>query len=141
MNESGEASMTDADDPAQQMVWSALYDRIRAVLVPFGAEDHFGNADYLLVDDNYGHRRHTIEVHKLRMLDPALVRMLRMLLDELPDWEIVIAVDVPGTENSWPKMGLIIRKNEVIDGLARGYFPSEFQRIAFEGSRPGTGYD
>ena len=133
--------MTDAADPAQEMVWSALYDRIRAVLIPFGTKDHFGNADYLLEDDNYGHRRHIIEIHKLRMLDPALVRMLRMLLDKLPDWEIVIAVDVPGTENSWPRMGLIIRKSEIVDGLQRELFPPEFQKMVFEGSRPGTGYD
>ncbi|MGB9368435.1 MAG: hypothetical protein WCE79_20725 [Xanthobacteraceae bacterium] len=133
--------MTDADDPAQQMVWSALYDRIRAVLIPFGTEDHFGNADYLLVDDNYGHRRHTIEIHKLRMLDRDLVRMLRMLLAELPDWEIVIALDVPGTEKSWPRMGLIIRSGEVVDGLQRGYLPPQFQKVVFEGSRTGTGYD
>ena len=80
-------------------------------------------------------------IHKLRMLDPALVRMLRMLLDDLPDWEIVIAVDVPGTENSWPRMGLIIRKHEIVDGLQRVHFPPEFQKVRFEGSRPGTGYD
>ncbi len=133
--------MTDADDTAQQRVWAALYGRISAVLIPFGTEDQFGNADYLLVDDNYGHRRHTIEIHKPRMLDPALVRMLRMLLDELPDWEIVIAVDLPGTENSWPRMGLIIRRDGIVDGLQRGYLPVEFQKVVFEGSRTGTGYD
>lgn len=94
--------MTDANESIQERVWAALYDRIGGVLSRFGTEDHFGNADYLLVDDNYGHRRHTIEIHRLRMLDPAPVRMLRMLLDGFPDWEIVIAVDVPGTENSWP---------------------------------------
>jgi len=133
--------MTDADDTVQDTVWTMLYDRISAVLSRFGTEDHFGGADYLLVDDNYGHRRHIVEIHKLRMLDPALVKMLRMLLAELPDWEIVIAVDVPGTENTWPRMGLIIRKHEVVDGLQRRYLPPEFQKVAFEGSRTGTGFD
>ena len=133
--------MTSAEDTAQEKVWAALYDRISAVLSRFGTEDHYGGGDYLVVDDNYGHRRHTIEIHKLRMLDPTLVRMLRALLAELPDWEVVIAVDVPGTEKSWPRMGVVIRKNEVVDGLQRGHFPPEFQKIEFEESRPGTGYD
>ena len=133
--------MTDTTDAEQQEVWHTLYDKIQSVLRPFGTENHFGDADYLLVDDNYGHRRHTIELHKLRMLDPTLIKMLRALLHGLVEWEIVIAVDVPGTENSWPPMGLIIRKDEIIDGLQRGFLPPEFQSLAFEGSRPGTGFD
>lgn len=133
--------MTDAGDMAQERIWAALYGRISAVLSRFGSEDQFGNADYLLVDDNYGHRRHMIEIHKLRMLDPALIRLLRALLAELPDWEVVIAIDVPGTENSWPRMGLIIRKNEVVDGLQREHLPSEFRTVLFEGSRAGTRRD
>jgi hypothetical protein len=123
MNGSDGGFMTRADDTAQERIWATLYDQISAVLRRFGTEDHFGSADYLLVDDNYGHRRHMIEIHKLRMLDPALIGLLRALLAELPDWEVVVAVDVPGTENSWPRMGLIIRKNEVVDGFERGHFP------------------
>ena len=133
--------MTDTDQAEQESIWTALYERIASALHQFGTEDHFGNADYLLVDDNYGHRRHTIEIHKLPMLDPRLVKMLRAFLHDLPGWEIVIAVDVPGTENSWPRMGLIIREHEVIDGLRRSYLPSEFQNLVFEGSIPGSGYD
>ena len=133
--------MTDTTDAEQERIWSMLYDQIQSVLSRFGAEDHFGGADYLLVDDNYGHRRHTIEIHNLRMLDPSLVKILRVLLHDLSGWEIVIAVDVPGTENSWPHMGLIVRKDEVIDGLQRGYFPAEFRKVVFEGSRAATGYD
>jgi hypothetical protein len=126
---------------AQEETWELLYKKIVAALASFGVEDHFGNADYLLVDDNYGSPRHTIEIHKLRMLDPVLVCQLRELLDGLEGWEIVISVDVPGTEGKWPPMGLIIRKHEVIDGLRREFLPDEFRSVAFEGSRPGTGWD
>jgi hypothetical protein len=49
---------------------------------------------------------------------------------------IVIAVDVPGKENEWPSMGLVVRHQEIVDGLKREYFPSEFQNIQYEGSRP-----
>lgn len=125
----------------QEESWERLYKKLLDVLVPFGVEDQFGNADYLLVDDNYGSPRHTIEIHKLRMLDPVLVCKLRALLDGLEGWEIVISVDVPGTEGKWPPMGLIIRKHEVIDGLRREFLPEAFRSVTFEGSRPGTGWD
>jgi hypothetical protein len=141
MNEAGFSPMTDIDEIKQERIWSALYEKILGVLRRFGAEDHFGEADYLLVDDNYGHRRHTIEIHKLRILDPGLIKMPRALLHDFGDWEVVIAVDVPGTEKSWPRMGLIVRKHEVVDGLQRNYLPAEFQNVTFEGSRPGTGFD
>lgn len=136
-----EIIMTKSVENEQEEVWSTLYDQIVGVLQRFGTEDPFGEADFLLVDDNHGHRRHTVEIHRLRMLDPTLVKMLRVLLQELPNWEIVIVVDVPGTESSWPPMGLIVRQGEIVDGLRREHFPVEFRNVIFEGSRPGTGYD
>ncbi len=133
--------MSHIDDTEQERIWDDLYQKILDALSRFGTEDHFGNADYLLVDDNYGLPQHKIEIHKLRMLDPNLVKILRSLLHELSDWSIVISVDIPGTDDTWPPMGLIIRKHEIIDGLQRKYLPAEFRTIEFEGSRPGTGYD
>lgn len=133
--------MNALNETEQERVWENLYKKILDVLTPFGIEDAFGKADYLLVDDNYGWTRHTIEIHKLRMLDPALVKELRSLLGDLDDWEIVISVDIPGMEATWPPMGLIIRKHELIDGLQRDFLPAEFRSIDFEGSRPGTGLD
>ena len=124
----------------QENAWGLLFDRIEDVLRQFGTEDHFGDADYLVVDDNYGWRRHTIEVRRLPMLRPAIVSAIQLLLSEFPDWEIIISVSVPGRE-SWPPMGLTVRKHEIIDGLQRSYLPAEFQQIKYSGSRPGTGYD
>lgn len=135
MRESKEA------EQAQERSWETLYREIQKILSHFGVEDHFGSADYLLVDDNYGWQRHTIELHKLRMLDPSLVRQLRSLLQSFEGWSIVILVDIPGTEDKWPPMGLIIRKYELIDGLQRDFLPEEFRSVQFEGSRPGTGFD
>ena len=124
----------------QENAWGALYERIVDVLRQFGTEDAFGKGDYLIVDDNYGWRRHKIEAHRLHMLRPDVVNALQLLLHDLPEWEIVLAIDVPGRE-SWPPMGLTIRKHEIIDGLRRTYLPAEFQQIKYAGSRPGTGYD
>jgi hypothetical protein len=132
--------MTNGNEEQERM-WELLYDQIKRVVQHFGTEDYLGGADYLLVDDNYGWRRHTIEIHKLPMLNPELVRQLQSLLEHFTDWEIVIAVDIPGTETTWPRMGITIRRHEIIDGLQREYLPSEFRAVRYEGSRPGTGYD
>jgi hypothetical protein len=132
---------TTDDETEQERAWGTLYDRIVDVMRRFGTEDYRGRADYLIVDDNYGHFRHKIEIQRLRMMRPDLVQMLQQLLHEFPKWEIVLAIDVPGTEGRWPPMGVTIRAHEVIDGLQREYLPKEFAAIKFANSRPGTGYD
>jgi hypothetical protein len=115
----------------QERTWGLLYDQISHVLHQFGTEDHFGHADYLLVDDNYGWKRHTIEIHKLHMLRPAVVHSLQPLLQGLLGWEVVIAVDMPGTEGKWPPMGVIIRSDAIVDKLQRQHLPAEFQNIRY----------
>ena len=130
--------MNAAPPHGQECIWETLLRQIRRVMAHDGKEDHFGKGDYLIVDDNYGWRRHTIEVHRLEILRPQSVRNLRRLLKGLPDWEIVISLDIPGTEISWPSMGVTIREREVVDDLQRSYLPQEFQDMRFEGSTPST---
>lgn len=125
----------------QELVWVSLYDQVRAVLEQEGWEDPYGHADYWLVDSNRGVLQHKIEVQNLRMLSPKIVQSLRGLLRHYRGWEIVVAVHVPGTENLWPPMGLIVRAHEVVDGLQRQYFPKEFQSYEYAGSRRGTDRD
>jgi hypothetical protein len=43
------------DEDKQAAEWDVLYDRLIAVLAPFGKDDPFGEGDYWIVDDNYGH--------------------------------------------------------------------------------------
>ena len=131
----------DQPETPQERSWGELYDGISNVLTAFGKEDGFGRADYLLVDDNYGWTRHTIEIQNLKMLNPDIVSRLHALLSDEPNWDIVIVVDIPGTEQTWPRMGVTIRKHEIIDGLQRSYLPPEYQSLTYPGSRPGTGYD
>jgi hypothetical protein len=38
-------------------------------------------------------------------------------------------------------MGLTIRKNEIVDGLLRRYFPPPFQALRYKGARAGTEND
>jgi hypothetical protein len=83
-----------------------------------------------------GWYQHKIELQNLALLKPAVIKSLQRLLATYPDWEIVIAIDIPGKENEWPSMGLVVRDEEIVDGLKREYFPNEFQNIQYEGSRP-----
>jgi hypothetical protein len=130
--------MSGDEDAKQEREWESLFRRIAALLKRFGTQDAFGRGDFLLVDDNYGWKLQKIEVQRLHMLRPEIVKNLRRLLREFPDWEITIAVDVPGTESTWPNMGVIIRSHEVVDGLQREYLPDEFQMMEYDGSRRGS---
>ncbi len=125
----------------QEKEWELIYVEISRTLERFGKEDAFGKGDYLLVDDNWGNHQQKIEVQNLSLIRPQIVTLLQNILTPFPDWEIVVAIDVPTHEADWPAMGLIIRNNEIIDGLQRQYFPTEFQSIKYEGSRVGTDRD
>jgi hypothetical protein len=126
------------DPRAQQRAeWSALYERVREVLQRFGEEDaYLREKDYYFVADNLGLWQHIIETSNLELVRPVVIKTLQNLLHGYPNWEIAIAVTSPAKENAWPAMGLIIRDDEIIDGLQRQYFPHEFHTIEYEGSRP-----
>ncbi len=129
------------EDEVRDQIWDALYRAVVDVLRQYGKEEPTGDGDFWVVDDNYGWRRQIVNIFNLKMLDPEIIFKLRALLDKLPEWSIVLALDVPGTEGKWPPMGVIIRRHEIIDGLQREYLPESFQTFVIPGSRPGTGYD
>ncbi|WP_146618735.1 hypothetical protein [Rhodoplanes elegans] len=79
----------------QEETWGSLYGLITKVLDGLGTADPMGAGDYLVVDDNYGFRCNTVEVHSLTMLRPAVIRALQVQLADADDWEIVVAVDNP----------------------------------------------
>lgn len=130
-----------SEDELRDKIWDDLYRRMVEVLSRYGREDAVGEGDFWVVDDNYGWRRHTVNVFDLKMLNPVIVSELRNLLDDISDWAIVLALDVPGKEGEWPHMGLIIRKREIIDGLRRELLPEPYRSMVIPESRPGTGYD
>ena len=129
--------MTTKEDN-QIQVWETLHRLVLETLERWGVHNAFGEGDYLVVDDNYGWRRQTIEVHNLRMLNAEIVKSLQALLVDFPDWEIMVAVDIPGKEH-WPSMGLMIRANDIVDDLQRKYLPEQFRFLKIPGSRPGAG--
>jgi hypothetical protein len=132
--------MTDWDEQQSER-WERLYQQVVNLLAPHGVNNAVGEGDYWVVEDNYGWHRVTVGVHSLKILRPEIVNSLRELLSEHLGWEIVAYVDIPEKEKLWPKMGLTIRKHEIIDGLQRELFPPEFRGFIYSDSRPGTGYD
>ena len=129
------------EEELRDKIWTDLYNGVVHVLNRYGKESATGKGDFLVVDDNYGWRRQIVNILTLQMLNTEIIAELRGLLDKLPDWEIVYALDIPGTEGKWPPMGVTIRKHEIIDGLQREYLPEAFRSFVILGSRPGTGYD
>ncbi|ARQ00935.1 hypothetical protein [Pseudorhodoplanes sinuspersici] len=125
----------------QEATWGVFFRKLHELLGQFGTHDWRGRADFLIVDDNYGYWRSHVEVHQLRMLQPHIVAEVQKLVVGHPEWTIVMAVSVPGTEGRWPPMGLTIRAHETIDGLKRDYLPEPYRSYRYENSRPGTGYD
>lgn len=121
--------MTDDVRAQQRREWTLLYDAIGAILRQFGKEDDGGEwKDYLLVEDNLGLWQHRIETSNPEMVRPTVVKLLQKSLIGYPNWEIVIAASRLG--------GVVIRDDEIIDGLRRENLPKEFQTIEYEGSRP-----
>ena len=127
-------------DP-QAIAWTQLHADITKFLSKFGSEDSLGNADYWVLDDNWGTNQQKLFLNKLSMLDPIVISGLQRRLSEFPGWEIVVVVSLRGSGEKWPDMGLTIRTHEIIDGLHRSYFPSELREIQYAGSRPGTDRD
>jgi hypothetical protein len=118
-------------EATQDAEWTVLGDQIANCLDRFGRKDAFRNGDYWLVDDNWGWRRHQLEIQNLKLLSPEIVKSLQRLLTEFPKWTISIRIDVPGTEQIWPAMGLIIHREEIVDQLQRVYLPDEFRNTRF----------
>jgi hypothetical protein len=115
--------VTEKLDPGQQKEWNLLYHRIRELLQP--SEE---GKDYVVMDCNYGAYGHRIEGESPKLVMPEVVKSLQELLIEHPYWEIVIVFSDSG--------GVVIRDDEVIDGLQRQDLAEELQTIKYEGSRP-----
>ncbi len=133
--------MENLSDVEQARIWSILYDGAQKILRRRGREDAFGRGDYWILEDNYGPPQHKIYINNLRMLDSEIVRALQTLLTPYPDWSWVVALDVSAVGDAWPEMGLIVRRDEIVDGLQRDYFPEEFRGLRYDGARIGTDRD
>src|SRR5262245_40895377 len=99
--------------------WQILHDRITDALDRFGKKNPVRKGDYWLLDDDWGTWRQELEIQNLDLFRPHVVKLLQALVVSFPDWEITMRLDVRGTENVWPAMGLVIHDDGIIDGLKR----------------------
>lgn len=116
-----------------------LYQGAETLMAEYGRPySSSGPGDFSIWGDYWGYPQVKISVHELALLHPRIVKRLQELLADFPEWEFVVTVAVRGHYDDWPDMGLYVRRDEIIDTLQRQYFPSEFQGLAYEGSRRGV---
>ena len=131
-------------DRKQAETFEQLYHRVDNLLERFGQPDFLpgrSQGDFAVHGDFSGYPQVVTFVHNLELLRPNVINELQRLIKEFPGWEIEVTVAVRGHDDDWPKMGLYVRPNEIIDGLQRQYFPKEFQDIEYVGARRGAAYD
>jgi hypothetical protein len=122
-------SMADDIPSERDREWPLIRDRIKEILLPYQEHDAGQKIDYHLVDDDAGLYRRRIETQRPELVEPAVIKSLQsLLLKQYPNWEIVIAFGSSGA--------VVIRDDEIIDGLERQSLPKDFKAIAYEGSRP-----
>lgn len=132
----GNRDMHEHSEERLEGEWNELYGRIKGVLQPYGQDDIDGG-DYYIVDEIFESYVHQVEMHKLHMLRPEIIKALQAVLVGYPDWEIEIYVSIPDQEIVIdPGEGLTLHDDEIIDALDRTLLPKEYQDLVYEGSRP-----
>jgi hypothetical protein len=114
--------------------WKELYARTKRALEPFGTDDEAGG-DYFVINLVPNEKVQMVELHRLHMLRPQIIKSLHGLLVDFPDWQIEVFVLSP-EENVVldPESGLILRRDGIIDALDRKDLPKQY-RFVYEGSR------
>lgn len=114
--------------------WEELYKRTKGVLQQFGRDDEAGG-DYFVINLVPNDKVQMVELHRLHMLRPEIIKSLHRLLAEFPDWQIEVYVLSP-EENVVidPESGLVLCHDGIIDALDRKLLPKHY-RFVYEGSR------
>lgn len=111
--------------------WQLLHDGVTQIFDGYGVKDPFGKGDYWLLDENWGRHSQQIEFMNLDLFQPVIISALQGLLEQFLDWYITIRVAVPGKEDEWPGMGVIIYRDRIIDDLNRDFLPARFRNVIF----------
>lgn len=123
-------------------IFERLRLRIDALLEEYGKPDSLSETgDYSAHCDFRQSPQVKVSISGLDLLRPTVIYQLQQIVKDFPGWEIVVAVVSDDDLADWPRMGLYIRRHEIIDGLQRQYFPKEYQDIRYVGARVGTEND
>ena len=129
---------SESNDERFKKEWKKLYDRIRRVLQRFG-EDNCAGGDYFVVDRIPITKEyvHMVQIHRLHMLRPEIMKTLQAVLVDYPEWKIEVFVLSPEEYTIIsPEAGLLLCKDGIIDALDRSMLPRRYQNFVYEGSRP-----
>jgi hypothetical protein len=125
--------MSESKNPdAHERIWQSLHDKATAALDAFGTKDYRGRADYWIVDDDWGPDLLQVEINNPRMLQRDAIGALKRVLDDYPEWQIVVRVVARKGEAPLPPMGLLISDGRVFDHLKRDYLSAEFRQLTYD---------
>ena len=115
--------------------WASLRDHVIRYLESFGKRfGPFTDTDFWVVDEYYSIGLVQVEVLALDLFDPPVIFGLQALLIDYPQFGITVAA-VPPDGVRWPRMGVSILPDVIVDGLKRAYLPEKYRTLHYEGSR------
>lgn len=114
--------------------WKEIYLRTKRALRPFGKDDEAGG-DYFVIDLLPNDSVQMVELHRLHMLRPEIMKSLQEALAGFPGWSIEICAICP-EENAVidVESGLVLHHDKIFDALDRASLPPKY-RFVYEGSR------
>jgi len=132
--------MENRADEQHEKEWREVHKRIKRALEPFGDDDAGG--DYWVVDLVPISKIHMVELHRLHMLRPAIIKALHGLLLDFPDWQIEICAICMEEEIMIDvETGLILSKDGIIDALEKKYLPEKYRFVYENSRRPPPGFN
>lgn len=109
--------------------WKRLYDELSRSLKTLGTENPYGEADYWLVDDDYGDAAHKLCVHRPMFLQPALITAVQRVLEPFPQWRVMLQIEFPIDGVPHASSGLIIYPGAIEEHWDRRLVPALVRQL------------
>jgi hypothetical protein len=93
--------------------WASLYAMLSKSLGLLGTENAFGEADFWIVDDDYGGTTHKLCIHKLSFLRPELITAIQIALKSFSAWQVMVQLEIETDGLSLPPEGIVIYSDHV----------------------------
>jgi len=104
----------DSHEQRQEQEWDALFSELTVLLERHGTQDPFGDADFWIVDDNYGSPQHKVCVHRISFLTrPLALEVQRALRKYSLAWEVLFSLDKAELRPTENDLGILVRKADV----------------------------
>lgn len=114
-------------DEQRKKEWKEIYQRTKRALQPFGEDDEAGG-DYFVIDLLPNDKVQMVELHRLHMLRPEIIKSLQGVLADFPDWQIEICAICPEEKTIIDvESGLILYHNKILDALDRESLPPKYR--------------